>query len=137
MTLRRAVVLAMLLALAGCRGPKSTPEGTVDSFFDSYDAHDADALVQMTLPSFVAKHGSDKVRQFYWDNIWGIQSIEATKNISITGKDTAQAQCEMTGVWRLRGQNPEDFDTEISLLLHLIGGKWYVEPPGTSRVQPW
>jgi len=137
MTSRRLWVLVSLLLVIACRGPKSTPEDTVDSFFSAYEAHDADALVAMTWPETLKRSSVSKLHDFYWENIYGIRSMEVTKFVTRTGKDTAQAQSSVKYVWRVRGENPQDHEEEISLLLHEVDGKWYVEPPGTSKVQPW
>lgn len=134
-----ALVLAAALAAAGCRGPKSTPEATMESFLSALGAQDIDSLIGMTTPESIKKGGGEeKVRATYNDITIGMQGLDyKILSLAKMGK-TAQASVVLNYTWRVRGKNPEPVTDEYQAhYLFENGGKWYVQLPGTSRVQAY
>ncbi len=130
-------VVATFAVLAACRGPKSTPEDTMDSYFSALGAHDIDALMSMTDPSAIKKYGEKKIRTYFDEDTVGMQSLTVQKQVAQAG-ETAQAQAVLNYTWRIRGQSPEAHDGEYrSYYLRHIDGKWYVDLPGNAKIQPW
>ena len=139
MTPVRTIALASILVVVACRGPKSTPEETMESWVSAHDARDADAMLKMTTPASYKKFTPDQLRAFYEEEIKGIQSYSAKRTeVVLLNENQAQAQLSYEYVWRVRGQNPEDHPDEYdTFYLTKIDGKWYVDLADTAKVHAW
>lgn len=139
MTIARTLAVVSIISLAACRGPKSTPEETMENWVSAHDARDADAMLKMTTPASYKKFTPEQLRAFYEEEVKGIQSYSA-KRVEIVqlNPNQAQAQLSYEFVWRLRGQNPEDHPDEYdTYYLTKIDGKWYVDLADNAKVKAW
>ncbi len=137
--LRTTLAAALALAFAGCHGPKSTPEASVESYMDAWGSKDIKGMLRLTMPASVKKAGGEEaVLQGFNELTYGIQSFDyRVGTVSRTGK-TGQAQVLYNYVWRIRGQNPETFSDQYeAFYLEEIDGKWYIDIPGLKKVSPY
>jgi hypothetical protein len=138
MTPARCFAMLLMLSPVACRGPKSTPEDSMDSYISAYGSQDIDALLALTPPDQVKKYGVKTLTAFYTDRTHGIQHLSAKIQVTSTGDHTAQASTSQSWTYRVRGKNPEEHEDEYqAYLLTEIGGKWYVGIPDDAKVQPF
>lgn len=131
----RLPLLALLLACAGCHGPKSDCEGTVASFASIIDGNSWDDLPDLVYPPQRAKLGDRAISAWAAGNYQGATSFKFTKIDAQVSKDICFASTLSTWRQKIRGQNPSVFEDEaFTLTLHNVNGTWYMEMPGASKL---
>jgi hypothetical protein len=76
----RAVLLTTLacLALAGCNGPKGSPEGSVKSFYSAAEDHDWETMAGIIEADSIKKIGTQRVQAFYADMFKDVRSVDVS-----------------------------------------------------------
>jgi len=131
------VVLAALGLLA-CNGPKDTCQGSVDSYWSLFKAHDWEGIYEMLTPEYKKKVGSAEQLASALDENWkgGKSYTMELDNVVATASGVCIANGNMNYIWRLRGENPKEFNNQyFSWTFHLLkDGKWYIDLPGEERL---
>lgn len=140
MRMRGVWVFLLLVTSAaglGCHGPASSCEGTMKSFASIIDGNSWDDLPAIIYQRDRKKFGDRAIKKWVASTYNGAKSFEFSYlNATVTG-EMCQAQTTSKWHWKIRGKNPEDFSDDFTYLLHNVDGKWYMELPGTSKVQGW
>jgi hypothetical protein len=137
----RAPLIAVLglCLFAGCYGPKSTPEGTVKSFYSAIEARKWETMTEMVDPESLAKGGSaERVAAFYFSIYQDVQDIDLTIQDALIARPDEQAvvRFECTATMRAMGEMPHKHSCSDTLSLRWHDGKWYIVVPGTEALRP-
>jgi hypothetical protein len=140
MSPRLLLALTAALVLAACHGPKSDCEGTIRSLEACIDSNpaDADCIVELITPEHRKKFGDRGLHKWAEESYFGVKDFSFTQvNASVSGT-TCLVQTNADYTYKVRGQSPVDNTDEYqSYILHLINDKWYMEVPGSAKVQPF
>lgn len=136
----RAPLLTALVcfALAGCSGPKGTPEGSVKSFYSAAEDHDWATMVGIIEPDSLQKVGAQRVQSFYADMFKDVRdvsiSIQEIRIVHPEKEAVVSFQC--TATFRALGQMPYDRGCADIYTLKYRDGKWYIVLPATQQLRP-
>lgn len=135
--MRRALLLTGVLALAGCYGPKGSPEGTVQAFYSACDHKKWDAMADMLADESIKKIGSrQRAAAYFADTYAYVKSIDASIDDHVIVKPEKEAVVRFSCTASVRPPSePEATDTECSdtYTLKNQDGKWYIVLPETRR----
>ncbi len=137
--MRRALLLLLtgVLFLAGCNGPKGSPDATVIAYYDACDGHKWEAMASMLAQESIKKFGSKERAAAYFAELYGyVKSIEATVDDFVEVKPGKEAVVRFKCVAKVRPpQEPEPFEANCSETFTLKNqdGKWYIVLPATQR----
>lgn len=127
-----------LLALAGCNGPKSSPDGSVKSFYSAAESHDWETMVEIIDPDSLKRISPQRVQSFYADLFKDVQevklSIQETRIVQPDQEAVVSFQC--TATFRALGQLPYDRGCADIYTLKWRDGKWYIVLPATQQLRP-
>ncbi|WP_224244469.1 nuclear transport factor 2-like protein [Hyalangium gracile] len=137
----RAVLIAALgfSLFAGCGGPKSSPEGTVKSFYSTIESQDWLDLAEMVDADSLSKSGGpQRVAAFYYSIFQDVRDIDLTIEEALVQVPNQQAAVKFkcTATFRALGEMPYDRDCSDILPLRWRDGKWYIVVPGTGGLRP-
>ncbi|MBS2029221.1 MAG: hypothetical protein JST54_15065 [Deltaproteobacteria bacterium] len=137
MRLRHLLCCALLAgSLVGCWGPKDDCEGTMRSFESIVDGNHWDSFPDIVHPPLRKKYGDLNLTRWVGGYYEGARSFKFTSlQASVAGNICL---CQTTSTWtqKIRGHEAETFADEYNAYtLHLIDGKWYMELPGSAKVQ--
>lgn len=128
-----------VLALAGCRGPKGSPEGSVKSFYAAVVAEDWDAMVDTVSEESLKRIGSRaKAAAVFARDFGGWKEVDVTiddATIDASGdKATVRFECIST---QLQNYKPRQYDcSDTFALAKEADGKWHIHLPGGARLRP-
>lgn len=130
------VLLLVVVGGAGCHGPKSDCEGTMRSFEAIIDGNHWDDFPDIISPSQRAKYHDRAIIAWVSDYYMGAKFF---KFKSLQASETGTT-CLVQGVsdWeqKIRGKEPVRFEDEyVTYTLHQVDGKWYMDVPGSSKLQ--
>ena len=140
MQMKSGVGLALLVVSAaglGCHGPSSSCEGTMKSYASIIDSNSWDDLPGIIYAPERKKYGDRAIVKWVSRNYNGAKSFKFKYLAAVETGETCQAQSISQWHWKVRGKVAEDNSDEYTYLLHRVDGKWYMELPGTSKVQGW
>ena len=137
--IRRALLLTGVLGLMGCHGPKSSPEGTVKSFYSACDSKKWDAMAEMLAPESLKKFGNrtSNAAAFFADLYADVKSIDAEIDESIEVKPGREAVVRFNCTASVRPRDePEAYDQDCgdTYSMKNVDGKWYIVLPATQRI---
>ncbi len=137
----RAVMTAALglLLFPGCNGPKSSPEGTVKSFYSAIESENWKDLPSMVDPDSIQKSGgAQRVSAFYYSIFADVRNIDISIEEALVQRPNEEAAVKFkcTATFRALGQMPYDKDCSDILALRWHDGKWYIVVPGTGGLRP-
>lgn len=137
--MKRLAALALAtLALAGCRGPKGSPDSTVKSFYSAADAQDFDSMVDCLSSASLAKMGSRaRAAAYFQANFAGWRDFSITIDDWSVGADektaTVRFVCVADSVTNYKHQ-PVDCSDTYSLQRE-DDGKWHIDFASKLRAQ--
>ncbi len=136
----RAVLLTTLacFALAGCNGPKGSPEGSVKSFYSAAEDQDWETMVEIIDPDSLKKVGAQRVQAFYADLFKNVRNVDVTiQETRIVHQDKeAVVSFQCTATFRALGEMPYDRGCADIYTLKYHDGKWYIVLPATQTLRP-
>jgi hypothetical protein len=136
----RTVLLTTLvcLALAGCNGPKGSPEGSVKSFFSAAEDQDWGTMVEIIEPDSIKKVGAQRVQSFYADMFKDVRSVDVSiQEVRIVHPDQeAVVSFQCTATFRALGQMAYDRGCADIYTLKYRDGSWYIVLPATQQLRP-
>ena len=137
----RAALFAVLgLGLfVGCNGPKSSPEGTVKSFYSTIESQEWMELSTMIDPESLQKSGGpSRAAAFYYSVYQDIRDIDLDIQEAIITRpdESAAVKFKCTATFRALGEMPHKNDCSDTLSLRWHDGKWYIMVPGTEALRP-
>ncbi|WP_224361346.1 nuclear transport factor 2 family protein [Hyalangium versicolor] len=137
----RAVLLAALglTLVAGCGGPKGSPEGTIKSFYSTIESQDWMDLAEMVDPDSLSKSGGpQRVAAFYYSVFQDVRDIDLSIDEALVTRpdEEAAVRFKCTATFRALGQMPYDRDCSDTIALRWHDGKWYIVVPGTGGLRP-
>lgn len=128
------------LALSACNGPKGSCEGTYNSYTSTLESSDFEAMYELLGEESKKKIPSVKKYAAILGDRWAgskkfrfrPQSIVETGGVCI-------ANGFMDYTIKKLGELPESTTDEYySWTFHKAAdGKWYIEQPGTEKIQSW
>lgn len=131
------LVLASLLALAGCRGPKGSPDSSVKSFFSAAVAQDFEAMAETLAADSRRKLGVNaaaKLGEMFggWEDV-DVDIDDYT--IDVSGKTaTVRFSCISTSLINYQARQ---FDCSDTLqLVKEDDDKWHVVLAGGRTLRP-
>jgi hypothetical protein len=138
--MRRALLLTGVLGLMGCHGAKSSPEGTVESFYSACDSKKWEAMAEMLAPETLKKFGNRTANAagYFADTYAFMKSIDATVDETLEVKPGREAVVRFSCSANLRAPNePEAYDEDCgdTWTLKNVDGKWYIVLPETQRMR--
>lgn len=136
--MRRALLLTTgVLTLAGCYGPKGSPEGTVESYYSACDHKKWDAMADMIADESVKRIGSREKAAAYFADFYGyVKGIDITIEDHVEVKPGKEAVVRFNCTASIRPpQDPDPHDEGCgdTYTLKNQDGKWYIVLPETRR----
>ena len=138
MSVRRGLgwflVGSSLMGLTGCNGPKSSCEGTMNSWKGCINSNDWDCMSELINPVHRRKYGRG-IKAISEDTYKGAYNF---KYKFIQADETGNICIARTNAFytvKVRGKSPEDFDDQgFSYTLRKIDGLWYIDFPGVEKL---
>lgn len=137
----RAVLplLASLCLFAGCRGPRSSPAGSVKSFFSALESQDWSSMADIASDASFKRVGTrERAIATFQRDYDGWDNIDITikeELIDVDGKSaTVIFGCVSTQIINYKEQKFDCSDTWM--LVKQDDDKWHLHLPGTTRVRP-
>jgi hypothetical protein len=128
--------LAALVLCAGCNKPKDSCDGTLNSYAGCINSQDWECLIDLFHPDQRAKYGDKMIRK------WALENWNGARNFKwkFVQADASGSVCiARTNAYyevKIRGKNPETYDNwGDTYTLHLKDGLWYMDIPGSQKVQ--
>lgn len=138
--MKRLVLFSLVtFALAGCRGPKGSPDSSVKSFYSAVVAEDWDAMVETVSEDSLKRIGSRaKAAAVFARDFSGWKEVDITIDDSIIDasgdKATVRFECIST---QLQNYKPKQYDCSDTFALSKESdGKWHIHLPGGARLRP-
>jgi hypothetical protein len=132
------VGLCVLLAFAGCRGPKGSPDSSVKSFFSAAGAQDYASMAETVARSTITRMGSQaRAEAFLAEEFAGWSSVD----VSIADWSVAADEKHATVTFNclaqtMRNYKPVKLDcSDTYPLVREDDGKWHIELPGTHGLR--
>jgi hypothetical protein len=127
MTARTALIAVALITLAGCRGPKGSPEGSVKSFFSAAVAQDFEAMSETLAVESRQKLGSNaagRLAQMFggWDS--ADVTIDDYNEDANGQSATVRFTCVATEIVNYKAKEFDCSDTVA--LVKEEDGKWHI-----------
>lgn len=128
MTTRATILFALtLITLAGCRGPKGSPEGSVKSFFNAAVAEDFEAMSETLAVESRQKLGSNATGKL-------AAMFDGWKNVDLTIDDYNEDASGKSATVRfsciastIENYKTKEFDCSDTLaLVKEEDGKWHI-----------
>lgn len=138
MTTRTALVAAVaLFALAGCRGPKGSPDSSVKSFFSAAAARDWDSMNETISKASRQKLGSN-YEKYFRQSFGGWRDIDVTIDDYTIDSDGKTATVRFTCVAaQLENYKESYFDcSDAFTVVKEEDGKWHVNLPSRQSLRP-
>lgn len=137
--MRRAAVLLAALAVAGCRGPSSSPDGSVKNFYAAIAAEDWSAMADLvTAKSLERLGGKERAMAFFPRQFAGWKSVDLTIDDALVDKGGKHATVRFTCYAKqIENYKLLEFDCSDTMAADLedYDGKWHVNLPG-GRLSP-
>lgn len=135
---RLATLALAALALAGCRGPKGSPESTVKSFYSAADAQDFESMADCLSSASLSRIGSPaRAAAYFQANFTGWRDFSITIDDWSIGADektaTVRFVCVADSVTNYKHQ-PVDCSDTYSLVKE-DDGKWHINFASKLRTQ--
>ncbi len=138
MTTRTALfAVVALFALAGCRGPKGSPDSSVKSFYSAAAAKDWASMAETVTKASRQKLGSN-AEKYFRQNFGAWRDIDVTiedYTIDADGKTaTVRFSCVAA---QLENYKESYFDCSDALtVVKEEDGKWHVNLPSRQSLRP-
>lgn len=137
----RALLSAVLgfALLAGCHGPKGSPEGTVESFYSAAESHDWEAMASMVHPDSMRRVGpAPRVAAFYQSLYEDCQDVDLSiqEALIVRPNEEAVVKFTCTATFRAMGQMAYDRSCSDTITMRMHDGKWYIVLAETQKLRP-
>lgn len=139
----RLPALALALSLiAGCsNGPKSSPEGSVESYYDAANDQDFEAMVSILAPESLKRIGSKEKAMAHLQ-----ASFDGWSDFDVDVQDVRLDTSEKTGVVQFnctakvffqkdRKHHPAGCN-DLWSVIRQDDGRWYIVLPEAQRLKP-
>jgi ketosteroid isomerase-like protein len=138
--MRKALVAtACLLALAACRGPKGSPDGTVKSFYAAAEAKDYEAMASTLTARARSQLGSAERAERAMASLfegWTEIDLDIGETIIDASGQTATVHFACKGE-SVANYKVVKYDcSDILKLEKADDGKWYIIPPSSRSLRP-
>jgi len=135
---RSALLLCSVLALAGCKGPKGSPDSTVKAFYSAADSQDFDSMADCLSSASLSKMGSHaRAAAYFQANFAGWRDFSVTIDDWSIGADeksaTVRFVCVADSVTNYKHQAVDCSDTYS--LVKEEDGKWHINFASKMRTQ--
>jgi len=138
----RVAALALLVGVVGCStGPKSSPDGTVESYYDAVNDGDFEAMVTMVAPETHKRIGSkEKLIRHLQSSFEGWSDFEVDVQdvrLNSDGKSgIVKYGCKAKVFFvRDRKLHPAICD-DLWTMIQQEDGRWYIVLPESQRLKP-
>lgn len=134
----RAAALLAALAVAACRGPSSSPEGSVKNFYSAIAAEDWSAMAELVTAKSVERLGGrERAAVAFSRQFAGWKSVDVTIDEALIDKGGKRATVRFTCYAKqIENYKLLEFDCSDTMAADLEeDGKWHVNLPG-GRLSP-
>lgn len=135
---RPAALFLAALAAAGCRGPSSSPDGSVKNFYSAIAAEDWSAMAELvTAKSQERLGGKERAAAAFSRQFAGWKSVDLTIDEALIDKGGKRATVRFTCYAKqIENYKLLEFDCSDTMGADLEeDGKWHVNLPG-GRLSP-
>ena len=135
---RAAAALLAALAVTACRGPSSSPDGSVKNFYSAIAAEDWSAMAELVTAKSVERLGGrERAAVAFSRQFAGWKSVDVTIDEAFVDKGGKRATVRFTCYAKqIENYKLLEFDCSDTMAADLEeDGKWHVNLPG-GRLSP-